>query len=90
MADEGAHLKVVPLRDGAPGLNDIPAMRRRLADQVEAGRYGQVTSMLVLMPTVDDDIDIFGWGDSDGWRNPVVLCELAALQLLTNRMERKS
>lgn len=90
MADEGAGLKVVPLRDGKPSLNDIPAMLRQMADQIEGGEWGDVPSLLVLMPRQEDYPEAFSFGDVHGKNDPIIVCELAKMLFLTMEMERAS
>lgn len=79
---------IVLLRDGGPSLQDIPAMLRLMADQIEAGEHGSVTSMLVLIPEPDDYPRLFGWGDVEGGNQPVIQLELAKLWMLTNMTAR--
>lgn len=73
------HLKVVPLRDG-PQCDvpaDIPAMLRRMADRIEAGEFGEVVSLLAVMPQEQDYPKTFGWGINDGAYDPIIQFELA-------------
>lgn len=42
-------------------LNDIPALARQFADDIEAGEYGKPNRVIVIMDA--DDLHTFGWGD---------------------------
>lgn len=80
------HLKVVPL--GVNNLGDVPAMLRNLADKIENGAYGQVTSMIALMPRDGEFPVLFGWGDIEGPNHPIIQCELAKNFLVENLITR--
>ena len=43
-------------------LSDIPAMLRKLAEDIEAGDHGEVPICLVVLPRGGDWPDIFGFG----------------------------
>lgn len=45
-------------------LLDIGGMARRFADEVDAGRHGQV-SRVILMVEDEDGIRVLGWGARD-------------------------
>lgn len=45
-----------------PGLNNIAAMARKFADDIEAGEYGDALTAYVLLDT-DDDLHTFCWGE---------------------------
>lgn len=79
-------LKVVPL--AVNNLCDVPAMLRSLADQIEAGVYGQVPSMIALMPRDGEFPVLFGWGDVEGPNHPIIQCELAKNFLVENLVTR--
>lgn len=79
--------KVVALRRG-PSLADIPGMLRNLADDVEAGVYGEVPSVLVLMPRSGDYPHAFGFGDQDGEHHPIVTMEIAKVWFATRQVAR--
>ncbi len=53
-------------------LQDIPAMLRKLADDVEAGEYGKVMEATVV--TSGDRLDVFGFGGADGTVAHYLLC----------------
>lgn len=82
--------EVVELRDGAPLLTDIPGMLRRMADRIEAGEHGEVTTAFLLLPVAGDYPAVFGWGDVEGDRHPALQCELAKMWLLTNMAVRST
>lgn len=83
-------LTVVPLRDGAPLLTDIPGMLRRIADAIEAGEHGDVAAAFLLLPVAGDYPQVFGWGDVEGGNDPVIQLELAKMWLLTNLVTRSA
>lgn len=74
-----ADLKVVPLHDGRPSLNDVPARLRLLADQIEAGEYGEAVTLLALITRPADWPVTFGFGDIDGQNDPIIQFELAKM-----------
>lgn len=45
-----------------PGLNDIAAMARKFADDIEAGEYGDALTALVLVDT-EDELHTLCWGE---------------------------
>jgi hypothetical protein len=53
-------------------LADIPAMLRRLADDIEAGVYGRVPEAAVV--TSGDSLNVFGFGGADGTVSHYLLC----------------
>ena len=52
--------EIIKLRDA--DLTDVPAMLRKLADDIEAGEHGDVHTCFAVIPVVDDFPMIFGWG----------------------------
>lgn len=68
-------LEVVQLR-AAPKLNDIPAMMRQLADEIERGEV-EAESMLCLIPSDEGLPVIYGWGEHMGDYANIGLLELA-------------
>lgn len=74
-------MKVVPFPN--PSLNDIPAMLRILADDIEAGNYGFTAGAAMVLETEDSVIN-FGWGVADGLRAIGLLTAGAAM--LTSTM----
>lgn len=69
-------------------LNDIPAMLRRLADQLEKGEWGEVETVFLLMPQSGDFPKLFGWGNVTGTQDPIVQFEMAKHWLITNLVSR--
>lgn len=55
-------LNVVPLP--VNNLNDIPAMLRRFADDLEAEVYGSMRTIVMTLET-QDGLHCFGWGQAD-------------------------
>ena len=58
-------------------LSDIPGMLRGLADRIEAGGYGEVDSLLCVMPRDGDYPRTFAWGVVDGFNEPTIQFQLA-------------
>lgn len=79
--------EIIPIRSG-PSLNDIAGQLRALADQIEAGEYGEVETVFALMPRDGDYPTFWGWGDITGANDPVIQLELVKLWLLTNMTQR--
>ena len=52
-------MNIVPLP--VQNLNNVPALARQLADDIEAGEYGNVRRVIVVMDA--DDLRTFSWGD---------------------------
>jgi hypothetical protein len=48
-------------------LADIPSMLRKLADDVEAGKYGQVRSTVIVVES-GEYIETLGFGQADAVR----------------------
>lgn len=84
----GDHLKVVPLHDGQPPLNDVPGRLRLLAEQIEAGEHGEVSGALILLPQAGDYPSAFGFGDIEGQNDPIIVCELAKAWFVANLVRR--
>lgn len=72
-----ADLRVVPFNDGRPTLNDITGRLRLLADQIDAGEHGDVTTLYVLIARGADYPTTFGYGPIDGANDPIIQFELA-------------
>jgi hypothetical protein len=68
-------------------LNDIPAMARRFADDVEAGVYGVVDAVVVSI-TTDTGFTSFGWGDADDGFKVVGMLQCAANVQIADMMGR--
>lgn len=76
-------LTVVPLRDG-PSLQDIPALLRNLAAEIENGETVART-LFIVIPRDGEYPALRGWGDVDGERRPIEQLALA-LQWLCSRL----
>lgn len=63
-------------------MNDIPALARTLADDVERGDYGNVRRVLVIMDA--DDLHTFGWGDVGDAFASIGLIDAAKFTMLTS------
>ena len=59
-------LKVVKMPDNP--LTDIPNVLRRIADEIEAGSYGEIEMAGVVMENDSGDIETFGAGKTDFYR----------------------
>lgn len=55
--------EVVTLRQHT--LRDVPAMLRRLADDLEAGQYGEVSDLVAVCLPAGAAPAVFSFGDSD-------------------------
>lgn len=79
-------LTVVPLRD-TPPLQDIPALLRNLAAEIESGETVAET-MFIVIPRDGDYPHLRGWGDVDGDRQPIVQLALIQHWLLGRQTSR--
>ena len=60
-------------------LQDVPAMLRRLADDIEAGEYGEVQETAVVVSGAE--LEVFGFGTADGAVTHYMLgCAMQKLQ----------
>lgn len=50
-----------------PSLHDIPQMLRNIADDIEAGEFGNALSGVMMLET-DQTFHTFGWGDAEGFK----------------------
>lgn len=77
-------LTVVPIRDNAPGLNDIPNQLRQLADQIATGKLDMdIDALLVVIPGDDNEWPhLFNYGRYLGNRETVGLFELAKVRTI--------
>lgn len=82
-----ADLKVVPLHDGRPALNDIPGRLRLLADQIETAIYTAET-VYVVLPQAGEFPKIFGFGNVEGDNSPITQLELMKHWLVANLVVR--
>lgn len=72
-----AELKVVEL-DAAP-FRDVPRMLRKLADDIEAGTYGDVGPVAVALRT--EGLEVFGFGTDSTVEMTAVMFHAAAIKL---------
>jgi len=80
-------MTVIELRK-APLVNDIPGQLRQMADAIEAGEHGDVTTALFLLPVAGDWPEVFGWGDVDGENHPIIQFQFALAKFSHNQMRR--
>lgn len=80
--------EVVPLREG-PSLQDIVGQIRAFADRVEAGEYGDVDSVIAMVPQGGGYPTLLQWGDNTHANDPIIQLSLAKQWMLTNLVERK-
>ena len=73
-------LKVVQFNQGAPSLNDLPALLRNKADEIERGEL-DATTMYLVAPVDGDFPRLWAWGNVDGDNHPMV-----QLQYLLHRL----
>jgi hypothetical protein len=62
------------------GLNNIPAMARAFADQVEACDFGDIETVLVIIDT-DECLRALGWGHADDSLRNLGMPHLAAREI---------
>ena len=55
-------MELVQIRDGAPTTTDIIGQLRQLADDIEAGKVGNVHQCAVVTDN-GERIHIYGWGE---------------------------
>jgi hypothetical protein len=62
--------EITPVRKLAPvevlyekNYRDIPAMLRKLANDIEAGTFGEAVDALCVLET-DKKVEVFGWGEA--------------------------
>lgn len=75
-------LTVVPLSD-KPSLQDIPALLRNLASEIESGEAEAKTLFIVIPQEAGGYPRLRGWGDIDGERQPIVQISLLQHWLLS-------
>lgn len=61
--DGKPELKVVPIRNGAPLLNDLPGQLRALADRIESGEDGPFEFLIVAAQPAEFRPLHWGWGN---------------------------
>jgi hypothetical protein len=59
---------------------DIPAMLRRAADDIEAGRFGDVSEAAFVL--YGQTVEVFGWGPQQDGASTSLLLQAGALRLI--------
>lgn len=72
-------LKVVPLYES--NLRDPVAELRHIADQMEAGEYGEVASATLI--TMGDTMEVFSFGAESDAGSAALLLQAALIRLCT-------
>lgn len=72
-------------------LSDIPAMLRKLADDIEAGDHGEVPLCLVVLPVSGEWPAIFGFGQEGDTTDAALIghLELAKSFFVFNQADRQ-
>lgn len=76
-------LTVVPLRDQPGTLLDAAAKLRTIADEIEAGDFGEIRTSVVILVT-DRQLAVFGHGPESSPGEARLALDLAAQQLADN------
>jgi hypothetical protein len=79
--------EVIPL-SAAPSLMDTAAHLRRMADEIEAGEWGDNPTGIFLMPREDDFPVCFGWGPETSAAEVVYTLSQAVSFLTNSRVAR--
>ena len=79
-------VEIVPLREG-PKLNDLPAVMREVAGQIERGEI-PATSALFVVPVEHDWPIVFGWGEHLSDYGNIAVLELAKAWFVQNLTAR--
>ena len=83
MSDAPHLAEVVSLYE--TNVRDVPAKLRQTADDIEAGRYGAVGEVALVL--LGDTMEVFGWGEvQDGGSSALLL--QAGAQRLINMVEQ--
>lgn len=69
-------------------LLDVPEMMREVADQIEQGMHGKISTVIMLIPIPENYPKVFGWGEVEGENHPIVQLELAKHWLVANLSSR--
>lgn len=77
-----AGLRVVTLHESS--LRDVPAKLRQLADQIEAGQYGHVSSCAAAL--LGSTFEVFSWGDDSSAPSASLLFQ-AGVQRIAKAIE---
>lgn len=59
---------------------DIPAMLRKMAEDIEAGRYGEVGEAALVL--YGDTLEVFGWGSAQDGTSSSLLLQAGAMRLI--------
>lgn len=59
---------------------DIPAMLRKMADDIEGGTYGEVGEAAVVL--CGDTLEVFGWGAAQDGCSSATLLQAGAMRLI--------
>lgn len=72
-------------------LSDVPAMLRKLADDIAAGEYGDVPLCLVVLPHAGEWPTIFGYGPEGDTSDAALIghFELAKSFFVFNHADRQ-
>lgn len=62
-------------------VRDIPAMLRMLADDVEAGKYGEIAGVVSVVRRGDYSVEVFWYGE-ESYDVSIVALELGKQKLL--------
>lgn len=81
-------VEIVKLREGRPSLADVTARLRLLADEIDAGVHGAITTAYVVLPRENDYPQILGFGDIESDNHPVFQLELAKQKFIMNVTRR--
>lgn len=69
---------VVPLYE--TNFRDVPAMLRRLADDIEAGKYGEVREGATVL--MGSELEVFGWGQDQDGASTAIMLQAGAMRLI--------
>lgn len=89
-SENDSESNVVPISTHVRDLRDIPGLLRQMAANIEAGEYGDVPTLLIVMPRMGDWPQIFGWGDVEGESAPIIQFEYAKHFLVANKTSRQT
>jgi hypothetical protein len=72
-------------------LSDVPGMLRKLADDIEAGTWGEVPICLVVLPRQGEWPDVFGFGPEGDTSDAALIghLELAKAFFISHVAERE-
>lgn len=76
-------MNVVPLRARAVSLNDISGFLRKLADDIDAGDFNDVETLLILAATTAGELHSRCLGHNPARSQVVGLFQMAAIKTAT-------